>query len=60
MVCGCVLHSGAESGGVVCFGDCVSMLLGWDFYWFGAGRGCDMFLWGGRVWKGSSWGRVDI
>ena len=25
---------------------CVGMILGWDFYWFGVGRGCDMFLWG--------------
>ena len=25
---------------------CVSMILGWDFYWFGVGRGCDVFLWG--------------
>ena len=35
---------------------CVGMILGWDFYWFGVGRGCDVFLWGGRVWKGRSWG----
>ena len=20
---------------------CVGMILGWDFYWFGFGRGCD-------------------
>ena len=26
---------------------CVGMILGWDFYWFGVGRGCDVFLWGG-------------
>ena len=25
---------------------CVGMILGWDFYWFGVGRGCDVFLWG--------------
>ena len=24
------------------------------------GRGCDVFLWGGRVLKGRSWGRVDV
>ena len=35
---------------------CVGMILGWDFYWFGVGRGCDVFLWGGRVRKGRSWG----
>ena len=39
---------------------CPSMILGWDFYWFGVGRGCDVFLWGGRVLKGRSWGRVDV
>ena len=27
---------------------CVGMILGWDFYWFGVGRGCDVFL-SGRV-----------
>ena len=25
---------------------CVVMILGWDFYWFGVGRGYDVFLWG--------------
>ena len=39
---------------------CVDMILGWDFYWFGVGRGYDVFLWGGRVLKGRSWGRVDV
>ena len=39
---------------------CVGMILGWDFYWFGVGRGSDVFLWGGRVLKGRSWGRVDV
>ena len=39
---------------------CVGMILGFDFYWFGVGRGCDVFLWGGRVLKGRSWGRVDV
>ena len=39
---------------------CVGMILGWDLYWFGVGRGCDVFLWGGRVLKGRSWGRVDV
>ena len=54
--------------GVFCIGDsegwcgvfrrlCVGMILGWDFYWF---LGCDVFLWGGRVLKGRSWGRVDV
>ena len=28
---------------------CVGIILGWDFYWFEVGRGCDVFLWGGRV-----------
>ena len=27
---------------------CVGMILGWDFYWFGVGRGCDVFLWEGE------------
>ena len=36
---------------------CVGMILGWDFYWFGVGRGCDVFLWGGRVLTVRSWGR---
>ena len=36
---------------------CVGMLSGWDFYWFG---GCEVFLWGWRVRKGRSWGRVDV
>ena len=31
---------------------CVGMILGCDFYWFEVGRGCDVFLWGGRVRKG--------
>ena len=39
---------------------CVGMILGCDFYWFGVGRGCDVCLWGGRVRKGISWGRVDV
>ena len=39
---------------------CVGKILGWDFYWFGVGRGCGVFLWGGRVRKGRSWGRVDV
>ena len=39
---------------------CVGMILGWDFYWFGVGRGCDVFLWGERVLKGRSWGHVDV
>ena len=28
------------------------LCVGWDFYWFGVGRGCNVFLWGGRVLKG--------
>ena len=57
---GGVLHRG-QRGEVWCFVDfCVGMILGWDFYWFGVGRGCDVFLWGGRVLKGRSWGRVDV
>ena len=23
---------------------CVGMIIGWDFYWFGVGRGCDVLL----------------
>ena len=38
----------------------VGKIFGWDFDWFGGGRGCDVFLWGGRVRKGRSWGRVDV
>ena len=34
----------------------VGMILGWDFYWFGVGRGCDVFLWGGR----DLGGRADV
>ena len=61
MVCGCVLHRGkGERGGVFRL-LCVGMILGWDFYWFEVGRGgCDVLLWGGRVRKGRSWGRVDV
>ena len=39
---------------------CVGMILGWDFYWFEVGRGCDVFLWGWRVRKRRSQGRVDV
>ena len=40
VVCGCVLPKGAERGGVGVFRRlCVGMILGWDFYWFGVGRG---------------------
>ena len=39
---------------------CVGMTLGWDFHWFGAGRGCDASLQGGRVRKGRPWGRADV
>ena len=35
---------------------CVGMILGWDFYWFRVGRGCDVFLCRGRVRMGRSWG----
>ena len=32
---------------------CVGMILGWDFYWFGVGRGCDVIPWGvGEFGKG--------
>ena len=31
---------------------CVGIVLGWDFYWFEVVRGCDVFLWGGKVGKG--------
>ena len=56
-----VFYIGGREGrcGVFCR-LCVSVILGWDFYWFGVGRGCDVFLWGGRVRKGRSWGRVDV
>ena len=60
MVCGCVLHRGQRGRGVLFRRLCVGMILGWDFYKFGVGRWCDVFLWGGRVLKGRSWGRVDV
>ena len=59
VVCGCVI-GGREGRCGVFRRLCVGMILGWDFYWFGVGRGCDMCLWGGRVRKGRSWGRVDV
>ena len=61
VVCGCVLHRG-QRGEVWCVSSTLYryMILGWDFYWFGVGRGCYVFLWGGRVRKGRSWGRVDV
>ena len=45
-----VFYIGGREGrcGVFCR-LCVCMILGWDLYWVGVGRGCDMFLWGGRV-----------
>ena len=45
MVCGCVLHRGERCG--VFRRLCVGMVLGWEFYWFEVGRGCDVFLLGG-------------
>ena len=62
VVCGCVLHRG-QRGEVWCVSFrrlCVCMILGWDFYWFGVGQGCDVFLCGRRVRKGRSCGRVDV
>ena len=41
VVCGCVLQRGEGSGFRRL---CVCMKLGWDFYWFEVGRGCDVFL----------------
>ena len=35
---------------------CVGMILGWDFYWFGVGRGCDVFLWEGEFGRGDRGG----
>ena len=36
---------------------CVGIILGWGFYWFGVGRGCDAFLWGGGEFgRGDLWG----
>ena len=60
MVCGCVLHRGRGERCGVFRRLCVGVILGWDFYWFEDGRGCDVFLWGGRVWKRRSWGLVDV
>ena len=59
VVCGCVIHGGRGGRCCVFRQLCVGMILGWDFYWFEVGRGCDVFLWGGRVRKGS-WGRLDV
>ena len=55
MVCGCVLHRGQRGEGGVFRRLCVGMIVGWEFYWFGVGRG-----WEGRVLKGRSWGSVDV
>ena len=60
VVCGCVLHRGQRGEGGVFRRLCVGMILGWDFYWFAVGGGCNVFLWGGRVLKGRSWGSVDV
>ena len=61
VVCVCVFYMGdRERRGGVFRRHCVGMILGWDFYWFGVGRGCDVFLLGGRVRKRRSWGRVDV
>ena len=46
VVCGCVLYRGQRGEGGVFRRLCVGMILGWDFYWFGVGRGCNVFLWG--------------
>ena len=48
VVCGCVLQRGEVT--------CVSLTLcmydiRMGLYWFGVGRGCDVFLWGGIVRK---------
>ena len=56
-----VLYIGCREGrGGVFRRLCAGMILRLDFYWFGVVRGCDVFLWGGRVLKGRSWGRVDV
>ena len=39
---------------------CAGKIPGWDSYWFGAGRGRDVSLRGGRVRKGRPWRRVDV
>ena len=41
----CVFYIGDREGWCDVFRRlCVGMILGWDFYWFGVGRGCDVFL----------------
>ena len=39
----CVYIGGREGRCGVFRRLCVGMILGWDFYWFGVGRGCDVF-----------------
>ena len=31
---------------------CVGMILGWDFYWFEVGQGCDVFSGEGELGRG--------
>ena len=48
MVCWCVLHRGQRGEGGVFRRLCAGVISGWDLYWFGVGRGCDVPLRGGR------------
>ena len=52
VVCGCFLQRGHRGSGFRRL--CVDMKLGWDFYSFQVGRGCDVFLKGERVQMGKS------
>ena len=62
VVCGmwCVLHRGQRGEGWYVSSTLCMYDIRMGLYWFGVGRGCDVFLWGGRVLKGRSWGRVDV
>ena len=60
MVCGCVLHRGQRGEGL-----CVSSTLCRYDIRMGlllvrSWARVRLFLWGGRVLKGRSWGRVDV
>ena len=35
---------------------CAGMTLGWDFYWFGVGRGCDVSPGEGELGRGDPGG----
>ena len=52
VVCGCVLHRGSEGRCGVFRRLCVSMILGWDFYWSELGEGATCFSGEGEFGRG--------